>query len=48
VALGKFHIDFTYNFAGNTPESEGLNVDESGLAFNYWAVTLGYVYPIEF
>ena len=48
VALGKFHIDFTYNFAGNTPESEGFNVDESGLAFNYWAVTLGYVYPIEF
>lgn len=47
VAFGNFCLDVSFNVAGKTPQTEGFNVDESDLPFNYWIFGLRYVYPFE-
>lgn len=47
LALGNFKIEFAYNIAGKTPETEYINVEESDQPFNPWNLSFKYIYPFE-
>jgi hypothetical protein len=48
LMLGNFGVEFNYTLSGKTPKSTVINVVTSDKAFNFYAITLKYIYPFSF